>query len=169
MLKWNPCGSIWVSRVFIELVLKELYFDTSAFAIAWWGWGPDCNNTKTTTFITILIFCLLWMTQNQSNDKVERRSYLKILNLQPHTVPKRLHSPFSFREEFACNKYRDINFICNASPIYKVFMPPHHFQNPYATPFYATPQKYEILMPPLLMPPPKILMPPHLCHPQGWH
>ena len=34
-------------------------------------------------------------------------------------------------------------------------MPPHHFQNP-----YATPQKYEILMPPLLMPPPKILMPP---------
>ena len=80
-----------------------------------------------------------------------------------------MHTGYHQKYVSGTNKYRDINFICNASPIYKVFMPPHHFQNPYATPFYATPQKYEILMPPLLMPPPKILMPPRLCHPQGWH
>ena len=78
-----------------------------------------------------------------------------------------MHTGYHQKYVSGTNKYRDINFICNASPIYKVFMPPHHFQNPYATPFYATPQKYEILMPPLLMPPPKILMPPRLCHPGG--
>ena len=52
---------------------------------------------------------------------------------------------------------------------FEILMPPPGFWNPYATLFYATPWRSEIFMPPTFMPPPKNLMPPRLCHPQGWH
>ena len=51
----------------------------------------------------------------------------------------------------------------------KTLCHPPGFKNPYATLFYATPRRSKIFMPPTFMPPPKNLMPPRLCHPQGWH